>query len=146
MGEWIEQLQYYFRRLIEHPEAKALFSAVMLLLGELFGSFSQPARILLIVLSVDLLLGIIKGIKYQNLCSKKAIQGIRKLFEYLIIILLAYQLEQLVAEGLRDLTLFWLCFTEMTSIVENLDDLGMSIPPFLRKVIHREKDKISDNS
>ena len=146
MHEIIEQFQYYFQRLTEHPETKAIFSVLMVILGQLFGSFTQPARILVIVLALDLVLGIMKGIKYRNLCSKKAIQGIRKLFEYLIIILLAYQLEQLVAEGLRELALFWLCFTEMTSIVENLDDLGISIPPFLRRVIQREKDKITDSS
>ena len=146
MYETVEQLEYYLRRLIQHPEIKAGLSAVMLIVNQLFGSFTQPARILLILLLVDLILGIAKGIKNKKLCSRKARGGIRKLFEYLIIILLAYQLEQLVVEGLRELTLFWLCFTEMTSIIENLDELNMNIPPFIRRILENEKDKISDNN
>ena len=145
LHETIEQLHYYFNRIIEHPEAKAAFATVMLILSELFGDFSKAAQILVIVLVVDLILGIAKSIKRGNLCSTKARAGIRKLFEYLIIILLAYQLERLVVEGLRELVLFWLCFTEMTSIVENLEELGMNVPPFLRQVIEREKDNISDD-
>ena len=146
MDETIEQFYYYFRQLIRNPEVKAAFSILMVIINQLFGTFNQPVRILLIILVADLLLGIAKGIKYRNLCSRKAIQGVRKLLEYLATIFIAYQLELLAVEGLRDLAIFWICYTELTSIIENLDDLDIIIPPFLRKVIKRENDKITDNS
>lgn len=142
LHEFYQQIQHYFKRLIQYPEVKAGFALFCTILNQLFGTFNQPVKILFILIIVDLATGIVKGIKYRRFGSKPLRKSLWKLAQYMVIIFLAYQIQELAVEGFRDLAIFWACFTELTSIVENLDELNFNIPPFIRKVLNREKSNI----
>jgi toxin secretion/phage lysis holin len=142
LHEILKQLRYYGKRALENPEFKMIIAFFCTICNQLFGSFNQPFRVLLVLIIVDLLTGIFKSIKYQKFASRPLRKSLWKFCEYMITIFIAHQVEMLGINGFRDLAIFWVGFTELTSINENLIELNVNIPNFIQKVLKKEKNKI----
>lgn len=142
--EALSSIRHYILRLIEHPEVKGLFSVLCVALTEIFGTFSEPLQLLLILVVVDLITGLAKGAKYKDVNSTTIRQSLWKIAEYLIFIFLGNMGERVVAAGLgisgfRGLVIFWINITELISITENLDELGFDIPNFVSRYLKKRK-------
>lgn len=126
-----------------------------------FGSSIPPLLIPLAILIICNLLDYGTGLaaaKYRNpdstrpISSDKSMRGIIKKACMYVIIIIGFLLDYMIDFGIGktgvDLNLppmialilcAWLIFNEMLSILENLDDIGVKIPPFLKPLLKAMK-------
>lgn len=91
---------------------------------------SAPVVALTIIIGLDWLLGFCCAIKNRNLCSKAMVSGLGKLFAYMVLIIAVNQAA--VASSALDflpwITYSYIGLTEVTSIIENINTLGIRLP------------------
>lgn len=88
--------------------------------------------------------------------SYKSIRGINKKVSMYLLILVGWIVDKLIKTSLCyiglaiNFQLFaitiacWLCFNEVISIVENMEDSGAAIPPFLMPLLKKIKKQINE--
>ena len=103
-------------------------------------------QIFITLFLIDWFLWTIKVMKHKIFTSRWFFRGIYKLLSYWILLYLWSSLDAVLPSMPMNMTFIWLMFwfiavTEISSILENLEDLGFEVPSFLRRVlsIHREK-------
>ena len=143
--EHLEQLQYYFMRAMENSILKSIFSVICMAAQFLFGVFDKGLQVLLALILVDFLTGVAKSFKkyYEydksaNLLSLKSLRIIRsramrdglwKIMEYMAALFIANMLTlQAGTPIFRDFIIFWITFTELKSIIENFEIMGLEMP------------------
>lgn len=85
--------------------------------------------------------------------SYKSIRGIIKKVCMYLLIIIGWMIDLLINQGLvaigidfifpnvvATIIACWLIFNEMLSILENMDDIGVSIPPFLKPLLTKMKE------
>ena len=151
MQEHLNRLQHYFNRIIECPQIKLILSSICTLIYYLFGAISEPVLIILVLILVDLLTGILKGIKIKldyegtliklntlpRVCyvsiktvrSKAMRNGLLKVIEYFIALFLANMISRMYSlQFFRTMVIYWVALTEFKSILENLYQLDIKVP------------------
>jgi len=93
---------------------------------------------------IDYITGVIKAIKQERLSSWLSRKGWGKLFTYAVVISLGHLVQQVGIAGARDFAILWAGTTEGISILENFDELGITIPEFLREKLLQTKEKVGD--
>lgn len=130
-----------------------IFGAVFSWLGFL----AIPFAILFGCNLVDYITGICAA-KYRVVDDERpvksyiSIRGIFKKIGMWVLVLVGWGIDLMLQQGLvqfdislpfkyviATLVICWLIFNEMLSILENLDDIGVAIPPFLRPLIKMMK-------
>lgn len=142
MYQSMMKLKYYIRRIFDYPEVKIALSGFCTILTELFGVINEPIQILMILIIVDLITGISKHIKKGTVYSRPLRKSCWKVSEYIIFIFLGNMGQRIGINGFRNLVIFWINFTELISIMENLDDLGFHIPEFISDKLQKGKDNV----
>lgn len=151
MQEHLDKLYYYFNRLFEYPFIKLILSLSATSIQFLFGEINEPVLLIFILLLVDLITGLLKGIKlkldyhgtYINvknsllICrvsiktikSRAMREGLLKVIEYFIALFLATMIGKMYSfVFFRTLVIYWIGFTEFKSILENLHAIGIRVP------------------
>ncbi|WPF65102.1 holin [Staphylococcus phage vB_SauR_SW21] len=105
---------------------------------------------LFVLMIVDIITGISKAIKNNNLWSKKSMKGFAKKLLIFCIIILANIIDQILQlkGGLLMITIFYYIANEGLSIVENCAEMDVLVPEQIKerlKVIKNESEK-SDNN
>ena len=129
-----------------------LYTAVSAALGKMF----IPLFVLFAVMLLDYISGMLKAYMKAELNSKVGIFGIIKKLCYLLIVAAAMAFDWLIVYSAETvgfnfgfggcfftvLVTVWLIINEILSILENLIELKVPVPEFLRKAILSAKHKI----
>lgn len=148
---------------MEVDKLKGVFVAVLSALFSWLGILAVPVFVLLGCNLFDYYTGI-SAAKYRNpeddrpVKSYKSIKGItKKIFMYILIIvgwfvdlLITVTLAQLISVSVPPVFAItiacWLIFNEIISILENMDDMGVEIPPFLLPILKKMKGQIEEKA
>lgn len=120
------------------------------LLTTLIGGWHVTLQVLLILMLVDLGSGIFKALYKKELggfSSRKFREGLIHKASYILVLILAYQLDTLVGTGdttIRNIICLFYIAVEGTSLIENLGQIGVPIPKFIAKRLTVLRDTISD--
>ncbi|ATF25038.1 holin [Brochothrix thermosphacta] len=98
----------------------------------LFGE-ARFLHLLIYVIAIDIVLGMLKGIKLHSFKSSYSIEGFTKKFGMIVLVMIANIMAQIMPEMTWIVagTIVFLIANEIGSIVENLSLLGVPIPDFI---------------
>ena len=99
---------------------------------------------LLVLIVVDYITGILKGIYHKNLSSEIGFKGIAKKVMCLSIVALAFVIQNLTdyAFAVREIVIVFFIANEGISILENAAQIGLPVPRKLRDVLEQLKGKV----
>ena len=120
--------------------AECVTSVVSTTLAYLIGGVDAALEVLLVVVCLDMITGIIKAIKNGNYSSRCLREGIVHKVGYVIVIIICYQLDVLLLHGqliTRTAAIIFYIAVEISSIVENLGQMGVPIPSVIAKRLQR---------
>ena len=118
-----------------------------------------PIVVLVFVMVTDYISGMISAKKSGELSSRLGIMGIAKKVGYLALVAVGMVVDYLIFSALVHVGIeiqinycfaliitIWLIVNELISILENLGELDVPIPNFLRKSIHKIKDSVDSKT
>ena len=122
------------------------------------GDLAIPIYVLVACNVIDYATGLMSAsARGEQISSYKGIQGIAKKIGQWLLVLVGWLLDVLIAYAVHhvspDLSVpvvvaiivaVWLGFNEVISILENLGDMGVPMPDFLKKIVVKLKGKIED--
>lgn len=122
---------------------KVILSTLGAITGYLFGGLDILLEVFVMILIIDTVTGMFKHYVLGTYESKKFRQGFVKKSGYMLALILAVQLDRIMGDTgtLRTALLFCFIANESTSIVENLGEIGVPIPPALSRCIAVLKNK-----
>ena len=111
----------------------------------LFGGWDIALQSLLIVIILDYLTGISKAYVSKKLNSNKGLKGIVKKLAMLCIVAVAVIVDRITGfTGMvRTLIIYYLVANESLSIIENLSEMNIIVPSFLRDKLEQIRDNTS---
>jgi len=131
---------------------KAAFTAALAAFAAYFGVLLIPVLILLIIMICDYLSGMAAAHVTESYSSRIGIIGIVKKVAYALIVIVSMVIDwvvQMTADKIgitfNDfgyfalLVIVWLIINECISILENVVELGVDLPPFLLKLAGKLK-------
>lgn len=114
------------------------------LLINLIGKPTDDLIILIVLMIIDLIVGFLVSAIWQKssktdsgkLSSTVMFKGIAKKFLTLIIVVVAYQLDNMLATSIiRHIAIISLSIEEILSIIENIAFTGINIPSIIKKAL-----------
>lgn len=116
----------------EHVDkVQLLFSGGMTGLTAIVGGWDTAFSVFFYCVLLDIVTGVINGIKDKNFSSKRMREGFVTKVGYIVVIALATQIDRIMPDGLpvmRTLVLYFYVAVEGSSILENLAQIGVPIP------------------
>lgn len=125
------------------------------IVAALFGGWSQPMAVLLIMIGLDYLSGVIVALVFRKsphtesggLSSSVGLKGLLRKFILIVIVAAAYQLDKLIGTSyIRDAVAIAFIANEALSLVENAGLMGVPIPNILLKGIEVLKGKADQHT
>lgn len=107
------------------------------------GGFDMLLNTLLIVISIDYITGLCKGIYKKELNSKKGIKGIIKKVGYILIVILATLFDKVIGDNtnaIRTLVIYFFIANEALSILENWALMDLPLPKKLFEIFESLKE------
>lgn len=101
----------------------------------LLGSWNSILETMLIVMAIDYITGVSSSFKRKTLSSAKGYAGLIKKANILLVIILAAQLDRLSGSTnfiFRNATAVFFIANDAISIIENIGEMGVRVPRFLR--------------
>lgn len=111
---------------------------------KLIGKPTDDLKTLIILMCIDLIVGFIVSLvwhkssktKSGKLSSRAMFKGIAKKFLTLIIVVVAYQLDNMLDTSIiRHIAIISLSIEEILSIIENIAITGINIPSIIKKAL-----------
>lgn len=139
---------------------KAVFIAIFTALSAWLGVLAMPVLLLVAVNIIDYGTGLAAA-KYrgQKISSYKGFKGIaKKICMWLLVVvgaiidgLITYAVAQTgytlpFGYGVACLVAVWLICNEIISILENMSDIGVALPPFLLKIVTNLKSQVESKA
>lgn len=121
---------------------KVLGSAMLTTLTFLIGGVDNLIISLIILILIDYITGICKGIYQKNLSLKININGIIRKFGYILIVILATIFDRIISDSsmaIRTLVIYSFIANEAISILENWASIGLPLPKKLFEVFDNLK-------
>lgn len=108
----------------------------------IFGGLDIALQCLLMVIIIDYITGLIKSYKSSKLNSKVGIKGLLKKVGILCLVALSVVIDRLTGDTgyVRTMIIYYLVANEGLSILENLGEIGIIVPEFLKKRLEQLKD------
>lgn len=138
---------------------QAVFTAAVTAICAYMQVLALPLIVLLVVMIIDYLTGISEAWHSKQLNSRIGLIGIVKKVGYIMLVAVGIVVDYLissafVAAGLTFDTGFvvgllvtiWLIINELISILENLSQLGVPMPGFLKKLVQRLKNTVNEKT
>lgn len=123
---------------------QTVISSILSILIYLFGGFDSLVLSLIIVMAIDYITGVCKGIYYKKLNSTIGLKGILKKFGYLLIVILATLFDNIIHDesmAIRALVIYFFISNEAISILENWGSLGLPLPKKIFDVFEKLKEQ-----
>lgn len=114
------------------------------LLSSLLGSWDMALEILLIVMILDYITGVASAFHTKTVSSSEGYLGILKKASIFAIVILAAQLDRLTGNThslFRNCTAFFFVANDALSILENVGELEIPLPSFLKSALIKLRDK-----
>jgi len=108
------------------------------------GTWDIAIIVLVMFMSLDYILGLLKGKVNNNLNSKTSFRGLAKKSAILVVLIVAVCLDRLIGNGtwvFRTLTCYFYIANEGISILENCGQLGVNIPEPIKNALEQLRDK-----
>ena len=132
-----------------------LFAGAVGALAAYFNVLAVPLVVLVAVMLIDWITGLAGASATGKLSSRVGVIGIVKKVCYLALVAVGMVVDYLISSALVSIGIslqinycfgmiitVWLIINELISILENLGELGVPIPDFLRRSIHKIKDGV----
>lgn len=136
-----------------------LFAGALGALAAYFNILAVPIVVLVAVMLIDWITGLAGASATGKLNSRVGVVGIVKKVCYLALVAVGMVVDYLILSALVSIGIslqinycfgmiitVWLIINELISILENLGELGVPIPDFLRKSIHKIKDSVDSKT
>lgn len=122
---------------------KSILSAVATTLLFILGGWDIALQSLIIIMIIDYLTGISKSYVAKKLNSNKGFRGIVKKLAMLGIVAIAVIIDRLIGDTglIRNFIIYYLVANEGLSIIENLGEMDIIVPEFLKNKLEQLKDK-----
>lgn len=122
---------------------KLILSAVATTLLFILGGWDIALQSLIIIMIIDYLTGISKSYVAKKLNSNKGFRGIVKKLAMLGIVAIAVIIDRLIGDTglIRNFIIYYLVANEGLSIIENLGEMDIIVPEFLKNKLEQLKDK-----
>lgn len=137
---------------LEGKTIQAAFSMALAGLTAYLGIVAVPITVLIVAMIVDYATGMAAAWHDSSLSSKKGVFGIVKKISYLALVCVGMGVDWLIYSGLQSvnvqlgytfffgvLVTIWLIINELISILENLGQIGVPMPGFLKTIINKLK-------
>mgnify|MGYP001077944026 FL=1 len=114
-----------------------------LIIGSFLDGWDNALEILLIIMVLDYITGLASAFKKKTVSSSIGYTGIIKKASIFIIVILAAQMDRMIGDGshlFRNGTAFFFSANDAISVLENIGQIGIKMPSFLRKVLINLKD------
>ena len=139
---------------------KAIFTAVFAFISALLGDLAIPVIIMVASSVIDYATGLgASPYRKQDINSYKSIRGIvKKVCMWLLVVvgaivdeLLIYSADKLgitvtVPFLIACVVAGWIICNELISILENIKDMGVNLPPFLMQLLKNIKSQVEDKA
>ena len=142
---------------MKEDTVKMLLAAFSAAVWSYFKTIFAPVVILIVVMTVDYISGVAAAWVRHELSSRVGLIGIVKKLSYLALVVAGCSIDYLVNTLGQQLTgaeisikaigltvVCWLIINELISILENLDEVGVPLPGFLRKIVYFFLKKVED--
>lgn len=125
---------------------KIVLGALSTVFVYLFGGLDIALQSLLIAIVIDYITGLLKATKKNNLSSKIGLKGIKKKIGILCLVALSVVVDRITGDSgfVRTMIIYYLVANEGLSIIENLGEMDILVPEFLKSKLEQLKDKGSD--
>lgn len=135
-----------------------LIAAVSVVLAY-FNALLIPIIVLIAVMVIDYISGMTSAKRTGELSSRLGVMGILKKVGYLALVAVGMVVDYLITSALVHvgvhiqinycfamIIIIWLIVNELISILENLGEIGVPIPDFLRKSIKKIKNSVENKA
>lgn len=125
------------------------------ILAALFGGWSQPMAVLLIMIGLDYLSGVVVALVFRKsphtesggLSSSVGLKGLLRKFILVVVVAAAYQIDKLIGTSyIRDGTAIAFICNEALSLIENAGLMGIPIPNIILRGIEVLKGKADEHA
>ena len=122
---------------------KSVVSFIATTLMYLLGGWDIALQSLIIVIILDYLTGIAKSYVTKKLNSSIGFKGIVKKVSMFCIVAIAVIVDRFIGQSgmIRTLIIYYLVANEGLSIIENLGEMNIVVPDFLKERLEQLKDK-----
>lgn len=117
-----------------------VLAIIMGALSYLLGGWDILIISLLLMMLLDYLSGIAKGLYKKELSSKIGFKGILKKFLILLIVSVAVICEKVGIPAIREVTIMFFLVNEGISVLENASQTGLQIPESIKEVLLQLRD------
>lgn len=107
----------------------------------LLGGWDVLIITLIILMCLDYVTGILKGLYIQKLSSQAGFKGIIKKISILIIVSLAVMCEKIGIPAVREITIMFFAVNEALSILENAGEMDLPIPETMKNALLQLREK-----
>jgi len=117
---------------------KLAFAAFATVITELLGGWDDLLYVYLVLMSLDYLTGLMKAAYIRQASSYTGYRGIFKKVGFLCAIAVTALIDQHVLHTdpwAHTAVLYFFAGIEMLSIIENLEEIGVPIPPILKNML-----------
>lgn len=118
-----------------------LLTIIMGAITYLLGGWDTFIIVLLILMVLDYITGILKGLYNKELSSQTGFKGIIKKVSILIIVSLAVMCEKIGIPAVREMTIIFFVVNEGLSILENTSQMGLPIPEQIKNALLQIREK-----
>ncbi len=145
---------------MNETKIKAITTSIWSLVVSFFGVLAVPVLLLVLCNVIDYGTGLVAA-KYraQELDSYKGFRGIAKKVSMWLLVAVGAIIDQLIIYASETIGLtmpftfliacvvaVWLVCNELISILENIKDIGVPLPPFLMGLVSRLKSQVEDKA
>lgn len=122
---------------------KTVASFIATIFIYVLGGWDIALQSLLIVIILDYLTGISKSYVSKKLNSNRGLKGIVKKLSMLCMVAIATIVDKIAGETglIRTLVIYYLFANEGLSILENLAEMNIIVPKFLKEKLEQLRDK-----
>lgn len=119
-----------------------VISVILTFLIYLLGGLDIALKSLLIVIVIDYATGILSAIYNKQINSKVGFKGILKKFSYLLIIALSVIVDNILGQSgtVRTLVIYFFVANDGISILENVAEMNIPLPPKLLETLEQLKE------
>jgi toxin secretion/phage lysis holin len=113
----------------------------------ILGTWDIAIIVLVMFMSLDYILGLLKGKVNNNLNSKTGFRGLAKKSAILVVLIVAVCLDRLIGNGtwvFRTLVCYFYIANEGLSILENCSQIGIKVPVQIQNALEQLRDKGDD--
>lgn len=121
-----------------------IISSILGFFTYLIGGIDSLMISLLVLIGIDYITGICKGVIQKKLSSKISAKGIIKKFGYIVIIILATLFDRLVSDdnmAIRTMMIYFFIANESLSILENWAIIGLPLPKKIFDIFEKLKNE-----